>query len=85
MPFANRAIKHARINLPQTEPALAPSSSCFNVEEYCRMAEIGILRPDERLELIEGEINVMRPHGPRHASITARATKWFILHLADWS
>lgn len=28
----------------------------FNVDEYHRLAEVGILRPDERLELLEGVI-----------------------------
>lgn len=60
-----------------------PPRRRFTVEEYYRMAEAGILRPDERLELIEGEIIVMSPQGPRHASIAARATKWFVLHCAD--
>lgn len=46
----------------------APISRKFTVDEYYRMAEAGILRPDERLELICGEIIVMAPMGNPHAT-----------------
>ena len=39
----------------------------FTVAEYYRMGEAGILGPDERVELIEGEIIVMPPISPEHA------------------
>ena len=42
----------------------------FTREEYYRMAEAGILREDERTELIEGEIVTMVPIGPEHATQT---------------
>jgi len=39
-------------------------------QEYDRLADAGILAPDERVELLEGEIVTMTPqHGPHAASI----------------
>lgn len=37
----------------------------FTVEEYHRMVDAGILREDDRVELLEGEIVEMTPIGSR--------------------
>lgn len=47
----------------------------FNVTEYYRMAAAGVLREDDRVELIEGEIVEINPIGSRHAACVGRLTK----------
>jgi Uma2 family endonuclease len=49
----------------------------FTVDEYHRMAEVGILGEDDRVELLDGEIVLMSPMGSRHASTVARLNERF--------
>jgi Uma2 family endonuclease len=49
----------------------------FTVDEYHRMAEVGILGEDDRVELLDGEIVLMTPIGARHASTVARLNERF--------
>jgi Uma2 family endonuclease len=44
----------------------------LTVEAYHRMAEAGVLAPDARVELIDGEVVDMAPMNSRHASTVAR-------------
>jgi Uma2 family endonuclease len=51
-----------------TAPAI--QTKHWTRQEYDRLADAGILAPDERVELLEGEIVTMTPqHGPHSASI----------------
>ena len=42
----------------------------FSVTDYYRMAETGVLRPDARVELLDGRIIDMSPIGPFHGGVT---------------
>jgi Uma2 family endonuclease len=54
--------------------AVALTKRRFTVDEYHRMAEVGILTETDRVELIDGEIVEMAPVGSRHASVVKRLT-----------
>jgi Uma2 family endonuclease len=41
----------------------------FSVKDYYRMAETGVLRPDARVELLDGRIIDMSPIGPFHGGV----------------
>ncbi|PPT10981.1 hypothetical protein CKA32_005451 [Geitlerinema sp. FC II] len=50
----------------------------LTVDEYHRMGEVGILHPDERVELLDGEILQMSPIGRRHAAYVDRISNWLM-------
>jgi Uma2 family endonuclease len=49
----------------------------FNVADYYRMAETGVLKPDARVELLEGRILDMSPIGPFHGGSVKRLNRLF--------
>lgn len=47
-----------------------PFTRLFTVEEYYRISDLGIVSPEERTELIDGEIIVMAAPNPPHVILT---------------
>lgn len=54
----------------------------FSVEEYHRMAETGILRPNERVELIRGLVRRMSPKSRAHVVAATRLHQHLVRALA---
>jgi hypothetical protein len=55
----------------------------LTVDDYYRMAEAGILREDDRVELIEGEIIDMAPIGSTHAGTVKRLANLLMAAVGD--
>ena len=68
--------QHAKEEVNQM--AVSMTKRRFTVDEYYTMARSGILREDDRVELIEGEITQMTPIGSRHMVCVNRTLDCFI-------
>lgn len=56
-----------------------PARHRLSIADFLRMAQVGILREDDRIELIKGELIDMAPIGSKHASTVGVLTKLVIL------
>ena len=63
--------------------AAQPNIRRFTVAEYYQMGEVGILGPEDRTELIDGEIIVMSPIGTPHAWCVAYYNRSLSRKLGD--
>src|SRR6266404_3004462 len=63
---------------PTTTAAEGLPRRCFTVAELERMAAAGILREDERIELIGGEIVPMSPKGNQHEIVKAALNLYWV-------
>ena len=55
----------------------------LSVAEYDRMGEAGIFGPDERVELIEGELVAMAPIGSYHAGVVGGLNRRLAVQVGD--
>ncbi len=60
-----------------------PRHHRITADEYHRMAEVGLLAPDARVELIEGEILEMAPIGNDHLSVVDQLNHLFVHAVGD--
>jgi Uma2 family endonuclease len=63
--------------------AAIPTLRRFSIDEYHLMAKAGVFAPEERVELLEGEVTAMSPIGEVHAGRTNRANRLFQRRLGD--
>ncbi|MEM6805999.1 MAG: Uma2 family endonuclease [Bacteroidota bacterium] len=63
--------------------AVKLSRRLLSTEEYYSMAKIGILSPDEKVELIRGEIITMSPIGNKHAYVVDQLNRVLFSKLID--
>jgi Uma2 family endonuclease len=55
----------------------------FTRDEYHRMAEAGVLREDDRVELLDGEVVVMSPIGGPHTACVKRLNRLLQRRVGD--
>lgn len=53
----------------------SPTTRLWTIDEYYRMAEVGIIAPDERVELIDGEVISMASKKPPHVLVSELASE----------
>jgi Uma2 family endonuclease len=64
---------------PAAEPTMVePAAHRFTVDEYYRMAETGILQPEARVELLDGEVIDMMPIDPPHGGTVNKLNHLFL-------
>src|SRR5881628_430256 len=73
----------ARAGRTALEVEVVGARRLFTREEYYRMAEVGILKPTDRVELIRGEIVKKLPQGPRHQAFIDNLNALLIPRLLD--
>lgn len=57
---------------------IPPTRFKLTVEQYHRMGELGILREDDRVELIDGELVRMAPIGSMHGGLVSRLNRLLV-------
>ena len=65
----------------QIPPPAAPKAQIgpwrFHLADYHKMAEVGIIKSSDRVELLNGVVYPMSPIGPGHASVVDRLNRLF--------
>jgi Uma2 family endonuclease len=76
-------LHHSLVHPMSTLMEAWPQRHRITVDEYHRMAEVGLLAPEARVELIEGEIIDMAPIGPPHSSVVNQLLRLLMRAVGD--
>ena len=68
---------------PMDDVTFLPNRHKLDIDDYYRMGDVGILRPEDRVELIDGEIIDMMPTGEGHISVVNRLNRALVLACGD--
>jgi Uma2 family endonuclease len=68
---------------PTTQAAEGVPRLRWTLEEFERMGELGLLKEEDRIELIGGELVPMSPKGNRHEIVRSAIHQWLRRHLPD--
>ena len=55
----------------------------FDVHQYHAMAKAGVLKEDDRVELIDGEIVAMSSIGPAHKGVVNSSNRFWVIRLGE--
>ena len=70
--LGGKIFAHARLSDRSHQVGTQLQRRLFTADEFHRMAEAGVLREDDRVELVDGEIVQMTPVSSRHAACVDR-------------
>jgi len=68
---------------PDMNAVIEPSRHKLSIDDYMRLGEAGVLAPDDRVELIEGDLIDMPPIGTGHMSVANRLNRLLVRRAGD--
>lgn len=81
--FLQAIIPHEATDMGSMSELMAQVRHRVSAADFHKMAEVGILGEDRRVELIDGEIVDMAPIGSKHAFVVSRLAQFFTLAARD--
>lgn len=71
------------MNAPAFAPHWTYERLKLTTDDVDKLAEVGVIDPDARTELIDGELFFVPSDGANHINYKAELTRWFVLNLGS--